>query len=433
MKKHIFIWLFCMFVCYFCLYNTTFSQTLVNNGGNIVIREGAYLVIGGDYINKSYGAIDGKINLDGNIILKRNWVNLANNEVLVSIGAGTVGHVILNGTSKQYIEGTNPTIFENLILDNYKKILKVADCKINDTLTVNAQLLLNANNIRILNRFPSAIQYKSGCIISETNTNEGLGLVDWYIGSEVNGYTVPFGSGFDNTADLEVTVVTKTAASPDNGMIRFGTYPTPCQNVPFPPGVNELDRSYEYIADRFWYINPVYYQTKPDVGIILKYTPQDINESCNAGIVEIEMKAIRHNTLQHTWSDMPPHGNINTDEHKVYIDSISADDFYAPWCLVEEVVNWEIYFPSAFTPNGDGLNEFFVPIGMNLDKLKLNMFIYNRWGNLVYIMDDINKPWDGRTGNSDKICPEGVYAWILFLTDKEGMEYNYKGVVTLIQ
>ena len=434
MNQHNVLILLRFCIIFLLLFSFTVSQAqfIVNYGANIIVKEGANVVINGSYVNKNDGAFDGKIDLDGNIILKRNWVNIANNEVLVNTGTGFVGNVIMDGNIKQFIEGTNSTLFENLILRDSKKILKVTNCKVKDTLTIDAILTMNANRIKLLNSKPTAIRYISGYILSETNSLEGLGEVEWYIGQDTETYNVPFGSGYDFASDLDVSLTTLSPGEPANGSITFATYPTGCQNVPIPATVDKLDRSFEYIADRFWIIDP-FYITKPEVNMAFEYRTQDINKGCNGGLIESEMKAIRYNTVQLTWSDMTPRGFSNPDNLRFYIDNVSPDDFYAPWCLVQEAVEWELFFPSAFTPNGDGKNEFFSPIGYNLDKMDLTMYIYNRWGGLVYKMDDIDKPWDGRTGNSDLICPEGVYSWILFLKDIDGMERYYKGIVTLVK
>jgi gliding motility-associated-like protein len=425
-KSFLLIWIFLLFPFYFLT-----GQNVVNNGAKIVVKDGANVVIGGNYINRNDGHADGEINLDGNIFLRRNWINNSNNEVMVFVGTGPVGNLIMDGSLKQYIDGTHSSLFENLLIKNSKKVLNVTDCKVNDTLHVDAILNLNAHRLKILNSNPVGINYFSGYILSETTTFEGLGEIEWNIGSQLNVYKVPFGSGYDLGSDLQVLLETKTAGSPSTGSIRFATYPTGCQNFPVPPDVIELDRSFEYIADRFWNIDPIY-DTKPDVGLQFHYRSQDINQPCNNGLVEPEMKAIRYNTLMNTWTDIQPLGSSFPGQKSFVIDNIPSNDFYAPWCLVSDMLDWEIFFPNAFTPNGDGDNDYFSAIGYNLDKLELKMYIYNRWGGIVYTMDDINKPWDGYTGSSKKVCPQGVYTWILFLKEKEGQEHMYKGIVTLV-
>ena len=416
----------------FCFTQFIIGQNVVNNGAKIVIRDGANMVIGGDYINRNGGLTDGEINLDGNIYLRKSWLNYAYNEVLVSVGAGPTGNLIMDATADQYIGGSHSSTFENLIVRNGRKYMDVSDCKINDSLQLDAILDLNTHRIKILNSNPAGIKYFSGYIFGETNTFEGLGEVEWYIGSLLDSvYTVPFGSGFDAGPDVKIILKTKSAGQPASGSIRFATYPTGVQNWPYPPLVPGLDRGPTYIADRFWNIDPIY-GTKPDVGMIFHYRSHDINVSGNGGLDETTMKAIRYNTLLESWLDMKPIGISNPSQKSFLIDSLPQSDFYAPWCLVSEQLDWHIYFPNAFSPDGDGVNEVFSPIGENLDKLDLKMYIYNRWGGLMYVMNDISKPWNGRESVSNKACPQGVYTWILYLKDGDGVDHVYKGIVTLV-
>jgi gliding motility-associated-like protein len=419
-------------ICLFqlCYLQFIFGQNVVNYGAKILVKDGANVVIGGNYINKNDGFSDGEINLDGNIFLRMNWINNSNSEVMVSVGAGPVGNLIMDGSLKQYIDGTHSSLFENLLIKNSKKVLNVTDCKVNDTLHVDAILNLNAHRLKILNSDPVGLNYVSGYILSETNTNEGLGEVDWEIGSKTDSYSVPFGSGYDSIADLAVTLETKTPGVPSNGSIRFATYSTECQNLPWPPNVFPLERGYEYVADRYWNFDAIY-DVKPDVGLHLAYRNQDVDQSCNIGLVETDMKALRFNNQLLTWTDIQPLGTDYPDQNSFVIDNVASNDFFPSWCLANEVFNWEIFFPNAFTPNGDGLNDFFAPVGYNLEKLDLIMYIFDRRGWMVYTMDGINKPWDGRSGSPSKMCQEGVYAWILFLKEKSGFERVYKGIVTL--
>ncbi len=63
-----------------------------------------------------------------------------------------------------------------------------------------------------------------------------------------------------------------------------------------------------------------------------------------------------------------------------------------------------LYFPTAFSPNGDGINDFWKPQGQVIEWVEL--VIYDRWGEIIYKGDPI-KGWDGAV--RDKIVPDGVY------------------------
>jgi gliding motility-associated-like protein len=68
----------------------------------------------------------------------------------------------------------------------------------------------------------------------------------------------------------------------------------------------------------------------------------------------------------------------------------------------------DIYIPNAFSPNGDQLNSIFFPLGFFEFR---SMEIFNRWGELMYFTEELNKGWDG-TFNGDDVSM-GVYFFII--------------------
>lgn len=65
--------------------------------------------------------------------------------------------------------------------------------------------------------------------------------------------------------------------------------------------------------------------------------------------------------------------------------------------------------PNAFTPNDDGSNDLYTPIKPYRFIGRIDIKIYNRWGNLVFETDDPDINWDGRDKNSGKLLNSGVY------------------------
>jgi gliding motility-associated-like protein len=88
-----------------------------------------------------------------------------------------------------------------------------------------------------------------------------------------------------------------------------------------------------------------------------------------------------------------------------------------------------IQLPNAFTPNGDGLNDYFgVRFLGQLSNLKFSVF--DRWGNRVFYTTNPNQCWDGR--NKDKQLASGVFIYNVSATTLCG-EVTKKGTVTLIR
>ena len=92
-----------------------------------------------------------------------------------------------------------------------------------------------------------------------------------------------------------------------------------------------------------------------------------------------------------------------------------------------------IYFPSAFTPNGDNFNDRFKALyhsGLNIQYFRLSIF--NRWGQLVFSTDDISKGWDGKIDGNQQ--PTGTFVWFAeYKKEQNGQMIQRKGTVTLIR
>ncbi len=66
--------------------------------------------------------------------------------------------------------------------------------------------------------------------------------------------------------------------------------------------------------------------------------------------------------------------------------------------------------PNVFTPNGDGINDFFEPMkNMTATVDHVEFSIFNRWGREVYYTEDPNIKWDGKDKTTGKLLPDGTY------------------------
>jgi gliding motility-associated-like protein len=99
-------------------------------------------------------------------------------------------------------------------------------------------------------------------------------------------------------------------------------------------------------------------------------------------------------------------------------------------CIKDQLI---IYVPNAFTPDGDGLNEVFLPIltaGYKPGTYELN--IYNRWGERIFSTQEENTGWDGTyLGNQVQI---GTYTYTIKLKDSMSNKvYTFDGRISLIR
>lgn len=95
----------------------------------------------------------------------------------------------------------------------------------------------------------------------------------------------------------------------------------------------------------------------------------------------------------------------------------------------------EVIMPNAFSPNGDGLNDVFIPIFHHNTGYIINYFsIYNRWGQLVYtLQNSYAKGWDGTYGDKSEYAEEGVYYYFIEVQFINGQKVTLKGDVTLLR
>lgn len=112
-----------------------------------------------------------------------------------------------------------------------------------------------------------------------------------------------------------------------------------------------------------------------------------------------------------------------TDNCKTYVDTfaLSFEDCSCNW-----------YIPNAFTPNGDGINEIFIPLS-NCTVYRYELYIFNRWGANIFKSNDQNKGWNGKVKYAD--ASDGVYFYqlIYYLNPEDKKSKILNGSLTLIR
>ncbi len=127
-------------------------------------------------------------------------------------------------------------------------------------------------------------------------------------------------------------------------------------------------------------------------------------------------------------------------EHNVtyYCVSISEDgcmsETPASVTAIVELCMADVVIPEGFSPNNDGINDYFVIEGAEFFP-ENNLLIINRWGNKVYEADSYKNNWDGTNTFGltigGKELPEGTYFYIFTFDDKEGNSEIRKGYIYL--
>jgi gliding motility-associated-like protein len=89
----------------------------------------------------------------------------------------------------------------------------------------------------------------------------------------------------------------------------------------------------------------------------------------------------------------------------------------------------QLYIPTAFTPNSDGLNDYWKIPGLELYP-DAEVAIYNRWGQLIQRSKNYNlTPWDGRFNGVTQ--PVGLYSYMIILNNSR--KEVLKGAFTLLR
>jgi gliding motility-associated-like protein len=78
-----------------------------------------------------------------------------------------------------------------------------------------------------------------------------------------------------------------------------------------------------------------------------------------------------------------------------------------------EPEEFSFYIPNSFSPNNDGENDVFLPIGEAFEPTGYELRIFNRWGELVFESDDPFKPWDGSHREGEFYVKDEVYNYLL--------------------
>ncbi len=120
----------------------------------------------------------------------------------------------------------------------------------------------------------------------------------------------------------------------------------------------------------------------------------------------------------------------------VITDANGCTDTVSDTIVVKEI--FTLYIPNTFTPNGDGLNDFFAPKGLSVDPENFDMKIFDRWGNIIfqttkwYITS--SEPWNGTKNNQGSVDDviQDVYVYRIKVKELQGSKHQYIGRISLL-
>jgi gliding motility-associated-like protein len=156
---------------------------------------------------------------------------------------------------------------------------------------------------------------------------------------------------------------------------------------------------------------------------------------CDTGT--ITLNASLQTAINYVWQDGSNNQTLNVNKSGSYWVQVTDVN----GCTKEDSMNVTIQncdqcrllIPSAFTPNSDGLNDLFKIRQQcpNIGLLGFTLRVYNRWGQLVFMTNDINTGWDG-TYRSKRL-DQDVYVYLVEYSLKQNRTLQQRGTIALVR
>lgn len=142
-----------------------------------------------------------------------------------------------------------------------------------------------------------------------------------------------------------------------------------------------------------------------------------------AGVAESDQRQVLH-----TFPD------VQSGEYEVCLNVADRYGCVDSLCETISVVIPQLFVPNAFSPNGDGINDLFIPFLHGMVAQDHELMIFDRWGQSVFTSTDPGEGWNGGKDNSAEPLPNGLYMWRLVerpfgTSDKK----DWFGTVTLLK
>lgn len=315
------------------------------------------------------------------------------------------------------------------------------------TVTVNALPNVFAGNDFIICEGTSAILTGSGAVTYNWDNGVDNGVP--FMPSNTNTYTVVGidANGCENTDEVTVTIeplpvvsfigdnlsgcepltVTFTNTTPGNLTDCIWTLPgatlTGCDSVTYTfttPGTYDITlttTSANGCTNSVTYVDYIYVEANPVASFVPSSTVvSNLNtevhfENTSSGATAYQWDFGDGSPTQSTVS--PTHDFPDDEDGTYSVQLIAttplgcADTAYATIEVNEEVI---FYVPNTFTPDGDDFNETFQPVFTSgYDPFDFTLYIFNRWGEIIFESHNADIGWDGTYGGG--LVQQGTYTW----------------------
>ncbi len=120
--------------------------------------------------------------------------------------------------------------------------------------------------------------------------------------------------------------------------------------------------------------------------------------------------------------------------HLAVTDADNCVDTISKNIIIYDIIKdlFTFYAPNSFTPNGDGLNDTFLPFGVGWDITSYSMEIFDRWGKKLFSTTDHAQGWNGFIRGAAEPAPIGIYIYKIELKDLFNKTHSYSGFISVI-
>lgn len=386
-----------------------------------------------------------------NIILPKDLELYTNNEKISFVASKSGKYII------KYKEVKNNTIFVDSMTVSYKEFVKPELNLSNENLCSNQILkveLNNPKNYKInwdidanIKKVSNSLYEISGLKSGKNNIKinysvENCNLSDMKIVtvSEIPKYTITSKSSYCSGANAEIAISLKNIKPEyfmlDNLQInktgKFNNLTAGIHNMQIKYTNGCISNDTIFIFDSLK-IKP-YFKSQSEL--------IDKNKYFFNNLTEIDSKGYEKNKdIEFTWkindlevsnSDNLSYMFTNNGIYNVKLIAIINNECVREYSEKIEIFNNnDIKIPNIFTPNGDGIGDYF-QIVPNCNLKEFSIIISGKNGETVFESRDIDNSWDGKIyGNND--APEGLYYYSISAKDSNGNQINKNGTVQLIR
>jgi len=125
------------------------------------------------------------------------------------------------------------------------------------------------------------------------------------------------------------------------------------------------------------------------------------------------------------------------EEYGMFVVTLTANNMYncpdSTFMTLEVQPSFDLFVPNAFTPDNDDYNPTFFATGYGISEKDFTLYIFNRWGDLIFESHDMNVGWDGTIKQDGTKAQDGVYTWVVYFRDLTEKKHKLEGHVSLLK